>query len=56
MGTSITSREFGRDPSAAQLAAENGPVTITDRGRPTHVLLTADEFDRRAELEKALGL
>lgn len=30
-------------------AAEQGPVTITDHGRPSHVLLTAKEFDRLAD-------
>lgn len=53
MGTTITSRDFNRDVSAAKRAAERGPVTITDHGRRSHVLLTADEYDRlttRAEL------
>lgn len=53
MGTTITSRDFNRDVSAAKRAAAHGPVTITDHGRPSHVLLTADEFDRlvcRSEL------
>lgn len=46
MGTTITSREFNRDVSAAKRAAEHGPVTITDHGRRSHVLLTAEDFDR----------
>ena len=45
MATTFTSREFNRDVSAAKRAAENGPVTITDHGRRSHVLLTAEEFD-----------
>ena len=46
MGFTITSREFNRDVSAAKRAAEQGPVTITDHGRRSHVLLSAAEFDR----------
>ncbi|NYE20343.1 type II toxin-antitoxin system Phd/YefM family antitoxin [Microbacterium immunditiarum] len=46
MTTTISSREFNRDVSAAKRAAEDGPVVITDHGRRSHVLLTAEEFDR----------
>jgi hypothetical protein len=35
----ITARDFNRDVSAAKRAAEDGPVLITNRGAPTHVLL-----------------
>lgn len=45
MGATITSREFNRDVSAAKRAAESGPVTITDHGRRSHVLLTAADYD-----------
>ena len=46
MGTIITSREFNRDVSAAKRAAERGPVTITDRGHPSHVLLSVEQYER----------
>lgn len=55
MGTTITSRDFNRDVSAAKRAAEQGPVTITDHGRPSHVLLTADEFDRLSGRKEPMG-
>ena len=42
--TTMTSREFNQDASRAKRAAEAGPVFITDRGRPAHVLLTADAY------------
>ena len=42
----FTSREFNRDVSAAQKAAQDGPVFITDRGKPVHVLLSIDEYLR----------
>ncbi|HJE89896.1 MAG TPA: type II toxin-antitoxin system prevent-host-death family antitoxin [Dietzia timorensis] len=55
MHTSVTSREFNRDVSAAKRAAEHGPVTITDHGRPSHVLLTAEEFDRLSGQRELMG-
>lgn len=42
----ISSREFNQDASGAKKAAKNGPVFITDRGRPAHVLLTFDEYKK----------
>jgi prevent-host-death family protein len=35
----IGSREFNQDVSQAKRAARLEPVFVTDRGRPTHVLL-----------------
>jgi prevent-host-death family protein len=46
VATSITSREFNQHTSRAKKAAERGPVYITDRGRPAHVLLTYEEYER----------
>ncbi|AUB80007.1 type II toxin-antitoxin system Phd/YefM family antitoxin [Candidatus Thiodictyon syntrophicum] len=46
--TTISSREFNQDTSGAKNAARNGPVIITDRGRPAHVLLTIEEYRRIA--------
>ena len=42
--TTLSSREFNQDTSRAKKAAQNGPVFITDRGRPAHVLLTMQEY------------
>ena len=44
--TTFTSREFNQDTSRAKKAAGKGPVFITDRGRPAHVLLTIEEYQR----------
>ncbi len=44
--TTLSSRQFNQDASKAKKAAEGGPVIITDRGRPAHVLLTFDEYRR----------
>ncbi len=42
----ITSREFNQDAACAKKAALHGPVFITDRGRPAHVLLSIKEHQR----------
>lgn len=44
--TTLTSREFNQDTSGAKKAAKKGPVFITDRGRPAHVLLTIEDYRR----------
>jgi len=44
--TTISSREFNQDASKAKKASKHGPVFITDRGRPAHVLLTIEEYRR----------
>jgi prevent-host-death family protein len=44
--TTLSSREFNQDASRAKKAAQSGPVFITDRGRPAHVLLTIEEYQR----------
>ena len=46
--TAMTSREFNQDTGRAKKAAEHGPVFITDRGRPAHVLLGIEEYRRLA--------
>lgn len=46
MQTILTSREFNQDASGAKRAANQGPVFITDRGRPAHVLLSIEEYQR----------
>lgn len=44
--SSLTSRELNYDVGKAKKAAEAGPVVITDRGKPSHVLMTYREFER----------
>jgi prevent-host-death family protein len=44
--TTFTSREFNQDTGRAKKAAAKGPVFITDRGQPAHVLLTIEEYRR----------
>lgn len=44
--TTLSSREFNQDVTRAKKAAQTGPVFITDRGRPAHVLLSIDDYRR----------
>ncbi len=40
----MTSREFNQSASEAKKASLDGPVFITDRGKPSHVLLSIEEY------------
>lgn len=44
--TTLSSRKFNQDASGAKKAAAKGPVFITDRGRPAHVLLTVEAYQQ----------
>ena len=44
--TTLSSREFNQDTSRAKKASSVGPVFITDRGKPAHVLLSMEEYLR----------
>lgn len=52
--TTISSREFNQDAGGAKKAAEKGPVIITDRGRPSHVLLSYEAYERLVGKELSL--
>jgi prevent-host-death family protein len=52
--TTISSREFNQDAGGAKRAAEKGPVIITDRGRPSHVLLSFKEYQKLAGAGRSL--
>lgn len=58
--TTLSSRQFNQDASKAKKAAMAGPVIITDRGRPAHVLLTFDEYKKitggRAKIADLLAM
>jgi prevent-host-death family protein len=56
MTTQMTSREFNQDTSGAKKAAERGPVYITDRGRPAHVLLTFEAYEELVGSHRVLDL
>lgn len=44
--TTLSSREFNQAASEAKRAANDGPVFITDRGRPAHVLMSMALYRR----------
>ena len=46
--TTVTSRELNQDVARAKKAARSGPVFITDRGKPAHVLLSIEDYRRLA--------
>lgn len=57
--TSVTSRQFNQHTSAAKRAADSDIVFITDRGRPSHVLMSFEAYERlrgRGSLYDALAM
>ena len=46
--TTLSSRDFNQDVSGAKRAADNGPVIITDRGKPTDVLMRHEAWRQLA--------
>jgi len=52
--TTMTSREFNQDAGRAKRAAKGGPVFITDRGEPAHVLLTIEDYRKLSGANKSI--
>jgi prevent-host-death family protein len=44
--TTFSGRDFNQCSSEARRAANKGPVFITDRGRPAHVLMSMEHYQR----------
>jgi prevent-host-death family protein len=55
MTTRLTSREFNQDTGGAKRAAQGGPVYITDRGRPSHVLMTFEDYQKLAAQQPSIA-
>lgn len=53
--TTLSSRELNQDIGRAKKAAMHGPVVITDRGRPAHVLLTFAQYQRLTGQQRSLA-
>jgi prevent-host-death family protein len=53
--TTISSREFNQNASAAKKAADKGPVFITDRGRTAYVLMDIREYRKIARHGQSLA-
>lgn len=47
--TTMTSREFDQDAARAKRAAMRGPVFITEREHPSHVLLSLADYEELTE-------
>jgi len=52
--TTISSRELNQDTARAKRAARKGPVFITDRGRPAHVLLSIKQYEKLTGKQKSI--
>lgn len=44
--TTLSSREFDQNANDAEKGADTGPVFVTYRGKPAHVLLSIKEYGR----------
>ena len=54
--TTLSSREFNQGASEAKRAANIGPVFITDRGKPAHVLLSFDDYQKLTKQRRKFRL
>ena len=54
MITTLSSREFNQGTGKAKKATEDGPVVITDRGKPAHVLITFSDYQRIVGKKKTI--
>ena len=53
--TTFSSREFNQAASEAKKAANNGPVFITDRGRPAHVLMSFAHYQQLTKQQRNIA-
>ena len=54
MPKTLSSREFNQDTSGAKKACQSGPVFITDRGKPSHVLKRYEDYQRVIGKQKTI--
>lgn len=47
----ISSREFNQDIGHAKRQSAQDPVVITERGKPTHVLLSYEEYQKMLSVQ-----
>ena len=53
--TTVSSREFNQDTSRVKQQARKGPVLITERGKPAHVLMTIEDYHRLTGKQPSLA-
>lgn len=46
MTTTFTARQYNQDASAVKRAAKDAPVIITEHGKPAHVLMSWEAYER----------
>ncbi|MFT4059618.1 MAG: type II toxin-antitoxin system Phd/YefM family antitoxin [Legionella sp.] len=52
--STFSSREFNQDVSKIKKASAQGPVFITDRGHPAHVLLTIEDYLKLSKTKETI--
>lgn len=50
--TTLTSRQFHQDSARIKRAVKDGPVVITDRGKPSLVVLTYEAYEMMTHPEQ----
>ena len=53
--TTLSSRELNQDVTRAKKATRTGPVFITDRGKPAHVLLSFEDYQRLTSQRRSIA-
>ena len=53
--TTLSSRELNQDVTRAKKATQSGPVFITDRGKPAHVLLSFEDYQRLTKQRRSIA-
>ena len=53
--TTLSSRELNQDVTRAKKATKSGPVFITDRGKPAHVLLSFEDYQRLTKQRRSIA-
>ncbi len=53
--TTLTSRELNHSVTRAKQAAQMGPVFITERGKPAHVLLSMADYQRLTQPQRSIA-
>ena len=52
--STLSSREFNQNRSSIKRAADQGPVIITDRGKPSLVVMKWEEYERMNEKQGSI--
>lgn len=52
--TTLSSRELNQDVTRAKKATAKGPVFITNRGKPAHVLLSIEDYQKLTNQRRSI--